>query len=277
MKKTYKKITIMMLAISMSFNLVSCNKTNNIDSVETTQAEELPPSIPINSINDINSSIKLGSQNGTTNEKWTLTNSSGASVAGYRTNDELISGLLNGGVDAVVMDELTAKYYVSKNSRLKLSDIKFLTDEYGIGFSKEDDTLRQDFNSALKQYKDDGSMTKLLDAYMPLIGDVVVPDDISMSGANVVKVGVSSDFYPFAYIDNGKLVGFDITLLTMFASDNGYNFEFVDMSFDKLFDSLENGTVDVIASGITISEERHDYVNFSNSYFETEQVIIVRA
>ena len=52
--------------------------------------------------------------------------------------------------------------------------------------------------------------------------------------------------------------------------------EVVDMAFDSLIPALQSGTIDFIAAGMSVTEERKKNVSFSDDYFESEQVIIVR-
>ena len=52
--------------------------------------------------------------------------------------------------------------------------------------------------------------------------------------------------------------------------------EVVDMAFDSLIPALQSGTIDFIAAGMSVNEERKKNVDFSETYFESEQVIIVR-
>ena len=52
--------------------------------------------------------------------------------------------------------------------------------------------------------------------------------------------------------------------------------EVMDMAFDSLIPALQSGTIDFIAAGMSVTEERKKNVDFSVPYFASEQVIIVR-
>ena len=56
----------------------------------------------------------------------------------------------------------------------------------------------------------------------------------------------------------------------------GKNLKVEDMAFDSLIGALESGKVDFVAAGMTEDPERAKSVNFSNSYYNASQVIIVR-
>jgi polar amino acid transport system substrate-binding protein len=92
---------------------------------------------------------------------------------------------------------------------------------------------------------------------------------------NKIIVGTSADFPPFEYIsEDGTFVGFDVEMVTKILEDAGYIVEFKDIAFDSLILSLENGKIDVIVAGMTITEEREEQIDFSNPYFEADQSVL---
>ncbi|NLY49980.1 MAG: transporter substrate-binding domain-containing protein, partial [Firmicutes bacterium] len=56
----------------------------------------------------------------------------------------------------------------------------------------------------------------------------------------------------------------------------GMEVEFVDVAFETIFAGLLTNKYDVVISGVTITEERKEKMNFSDPYFEAGQVIVVR-
>lgn len=93
----------------------------------------------------------------------------------------------------------------------------------------------------------------------------------------VLRVGTSPDFPPFEYIDEatGEVVGIDIDLVKLIAKKLGYEVEIVSMSFEGLIPALQAGQIDLIASGMTITEERAKVVDFSIPYWNADQAILV--
>lgn len=93
-------------------------------------------------------------------------------------------------------------------------------------------------------------------------------------------MGCSADFPPFEFHimndGNDQIVGYDVMLLTEVASNLGVELVVKDMSFDSLVGALNSGTIDAIASGMNINEERKKQVEFSDEYFTGDQVLIVR-
>ena len=104
---------------------------------------------------------------------------------------------------------------------------------------------------------------------------LMTPADEVLSG-KVVKLGTNAAFPPFEYVEGTKIVGFDITMGQKIAKDLGQSLEVVDMSFDSLIPALSSGAIDFIAAGMSVTEERKKNVDFSEPYFTSNQVIIVR-
>ena len=102
------------------------------------------------------------------------------------------------------------------------------------------------------------------------MGTVAFAEETTTSGARevkgIIKVGTSADFPPFEYMENDKMLGFDIDLMNYIAARIGYGVEFVNMSFDKLIPAVVNGEVDCAISAITATDERESVVDFTRPY-----------
>ena len=99
---------------------------------------------------------------------------------------------------------------------------------------------------------------------------VVFAEETTTSGARevegIIKVGTCADFAPFEYMENDKMLGFDIDLMNYIAARIGYGVEFVNMSFDKLIPAVISGEVDCAISAITATDERESVVDFTRPY-----------
>lgn len=83
-------------------------------------------------------------------------------------------------------------------------------------------------------------------------------------------------YEPFAFVEEGRFVGIDPDLVRTVATDLGLEGEVVDTDFDRIFQELEAGTCDVIASSLSITEERQSKYLFTDPYFEVNQSLLVR-
>lgn len=94
-----------------------------------------------------------------------------------------------------------------------------------------------------------------------------------------IIVGSSADFAPFEYVDEitGELKGFDLDLMRAIGEELGLEVEIKNVAWDGIIPGLMSGNYNVIASGLTITEERKEVVNFTDSYINAGQVVAVRA
>lgn len=92
---------------------------------------------------------------------------------------------------------------------------------------------------------------------------------------NKLYVGTNAEFEPFEYREGDNIVGFDIDLINEIAKLIGAEIEVVDMQFDGLLPALEAKKIDLIVAGMTATEERKKFVNFSEPYYNSKQSIVV--
>lgn len=92
------------------------------------------------------------------------------------------------------------------------------------------------------------------------------------------KLTVCSDipYAPFEYEEDGEVTGIDVQLMQAIAARLGLEAEFRDTDFDGIFASLAAGNCDVIASSVSITDERKQVNNFTDGYFEINQSLLVR-
>ncbi|MGN9762715.1 transporter substrate-binding domain-containing protein [Streptomyces sp. SD31] len=101
-------------------------------------------------------------------------------------------------------------------------------------------------------------------------------------GVEVVKAGQLTTcthlpYPPFQSEIDGKVQGFDVSLVDLVAEDLGVKQAIVDQPFEnfKTGGSLNAGQCDLAAAGMTITEERKKNVDFSDPYFEATQAVLV--
>ncbi|QDR83177.1 basic amino acid ABC transporter substrate-binding protein [Sporomusa termitida] len=99
------------------------------------------------------------------------------------------------------------------------------------------------------------------------------------AAAKVLKVGAEATFPPFEFQDEQSkdYVGFDVDLMKAIGKQMGVEVQIVNTAFDGLIPALESGQIDVIASAMTITDERAQKVSFSQPYYKSGLSIIVKA
>lgn len=96
--------------------------------------------------------------------------------------------------------------------------------------------------------------------------------------AKVYVVGTDAAYAPFeSQNEKGEIVGMTIDMLSAVASKAGVEIKFVNTPWEGIFNSLQQGDRDILASSITITDERKQTMDFTNPYFDAYQLIAVKA
>ncbi|MGN1320839.1 MAG: transporter substrate-binding domain-containing protein, partial [Acutalibacteraceae bacterium] len=94
---------------------------------------------------------------------------------------------------------------------------------------------------------------------------------------NTLTMGTNAAFPPYEYVDDdGNIIGIDAEIAAAIAEKLGMELEIKDMEFDSLITACAGGSVDMVLAGMTVTDERKESVNFSDSYATGIQVIIVK-
>ncbi len=84
-------------------------------------------------------------------------------------------------------------------------------------------------------------------------------------------------FAPFEYLDaNGKVAGVDVEVAQAIADEMGVELEVIDMDFDAIPAAVQAGKGDLGIAGMSITEERKEYVDFSDPYVNTTICIVIQ-
>ncbi|MBP3385140.1 MAG: basic amino acid ABC transporter substrate-binding protein [Firmicutes bacterium] len=96
------------------------------------------------------------------------------------------------------------------------------------------------------------------------------------SDSGALKVGTEPTFPPFDTTDEDQnIVGFDMDLISAIAEDQGLEVEFVNLSFDGLVPAVKNGDIDIVAAGMSITDERLEQVDFTDAYYDSQLFVAV--
>ena len=221
---------------------------------------------------------KIGVQAGTTGEMFVQDEVKNAKLSSFKSGIDAALDLKNGAIDCVVLDELPAMEIVKRNPSLKIIRDPYFAEnkeEYAIAVKKGREDLLAKINDTINAMKANGEYEALVAAFMPADGNIKIPASETGSGEKVI-LGTNAAFPPFEYVNGKDIVGFDITMGEKIAKNAGMKLEVMDMAFDSLIPALQAGTIDFIAAGMSVTEERKKNVDFSVPYFASEQVIIVR-
>ncbi|QEY33970.1 basic amino acid ABC transporter substrate-binding protein [Caproiciproducens galactitolivorans] len=90
-----------------------------------------------------------------------------------------------------------------------------------------------------------------------------------------VTMSTNAEFEPFEYKDADNIVGIDIDISNKIAEKLGVKLKINDVAFDSLVAELSTGKTNFVAAGMTADEDRKKNVDFSDTYFDASQSIIV--
>ena len=93
--------------------------------------------------------------------------------------------------------------------------------------------------------------------------------------AGGLKVGISTDYPPLAYKQEGRIVGIEADNATALGAILGQEMTLVEMPFEKLIPALQAGEIDVIMSGMSVTPARGEQVIFADPYMEIGQMAIM--
>ena len=92
---------------------------------------------------------------------------------------------------------------------------------------------------------------------------------------HVLVVGTNAEYYPFSFIRDGAFTGFDIDLVETLAQRLNKKISIKDMSFDALIPEAQLGSIDIIAAGLTPTEQRAQRILFTKPYITSDPLMII--
>ena len=216
------------------------------------------------------------------------------------TQLDALNGLVKGDADIAVIDSVMAGYYMKSVDTFKdyqvLENVVLAEEKYGIAAKKGNDALMSKVNEALIALVDTDYKT-VADTY-GLTTELLVKADTQnpyasatdgswdkVAEAKKIVIGYTL-FAPIAYNEgdgaDATLKGFDIDLAkAVFAYLNEkyateVSVEFVIIDWEQKESMLENGTIDLVWNGMTITEEREAEMCISVPYLANKQVAVIK-
>lgn len=245
----------------------SSSSSSDSDSAKITTADDL-----------IGKSI--GVQLGTTGDIYATDEyeKQGSKIERYNKGADAIVALTSGKIDAVIIDNEPAKAFVEANDGLKILDEPFAKEDYAICVAKDNEKLLNDINKTLAELKQDGTLDSIMKNY---IGDDTkgkspykTPDGTEYPNGEL-HMATNAFFEPYEYYDGDQIVGIDAMTAQAICDKLGYKLIIDDMDFDAIVTAVQTGKADFGMAGMTVTDERLQTINFTDSYTTATQVIIV--
>ena len=97
----------------------------------------------------------------------------------------------------------------------------------------------------------------------------------SAKAPEVLVMGTNAQFPPFEYYEGTDITGIDADIMREIAKELGMELRIDDMEFANLPAALASDKINVIAAGFTVRPDREETMDFSKTYYEARQTLIV--
>lgn len=229
----------------------------------------------ISKIDDLKDA-KIGVQVGTTGYIYVEDEFGKENTVSFDNGYNAVLALKNHKIDAVIIDDQPAQVFVEKNEGIKILDEEFVTEDYAIAIKKGNTELKDKVNEALAEIKANGTFQNSVDYYIEQKEGSAPYEKKEVERVNgKLTVATNAAFPPYEYKEGENFVGLDIDMAQAIADYLQMELVVLDMDFNSILASVDTGKADLGIAGMTVSEERLENVDFSDTYYTGRQVVIV--
>jgi len=263
-KRKLKRAVVITLLVLLVFSLAGCGA----------KKEEIPV---ITTLDELNGHIAV-MRKGAVYSALLTENSRLQDVESLYTlnNSDALAMLLAGKADAFLTDDALAQTLVNKYDGLRILDESLDEASYGFAFRKGD-LLQEQFSEVIRRMKADGSLEAMAQKWLGSDESLKTVPEQDWPGTNgTLDCFVAPEMEPICYVQGTDVVGLDVDLLLACAKELDYHMTFTTHDFYDMLPSLMAGRTNIVASAITITEERAENVDFTEDYLNTSAVVLVR-
>ncbi|MBQ7775671.1 MAG: transporter substrate-binding domain-containing protein [Lachnospiraceae bacterium] len=157
----------------------------------------------------------------------------------------------------------------------KVIEIELTNEEYAFGVDKNQPELLETVNEFIAEIKANGTFDEICNNYFGDGTPVAVTSATYDANKEQLVVATNAAFEPFEYTKGDSYYGIDMEIAAKLAEYLGQELVIQNMDFDAVCLSVGQQKCDIAMAGLTIKEDRLEYVNFSNPYYSASQKIIV--
>lgn len=179
----------------------------------------------------------------------------------------VLAAALLGGCGQDATSEVTAQ----------IIDLDLTSEEYAFGVDKSQPELLDQVNDFIARVKEDGTLDEICEKYFGNGTPTPVKSAALDTSKDQLIVATNAAFEPFEYLPGEDYYGIDMELAALLAEELGQELVIQNMDFDAVCLSVGQQKCDIAMAGLTISEDRKEYVNFSDPYYSASQRLIVRS
>ena len=244
---------------------------------------------------------KIAAQAGTFHAD-ALAQINGAETSTYPDFTDLLVALKSDAIDGYVAEEPTAYSVCASDDTLtyiplKNNDTGFTATAADVGIAvglKTGSALREQINAVLATVTDEQKAT-LMQQIVDLtagktVESFVLESEVPTAPVGTLKVGMECAYEPFNWTDvepsvgsvaissegGGYANGYDVQIAQYVANKLNMKLEIYAIEWDSLIPAVQSGAVDAVAAGMSPTAEREEEVDFTNTYYESNLVIIIK-
>ena len=162
-----------------------------------------------------------------------------------------------------------------KAKTAKVIEIELTQEEYAFGVDKTQPELLEKTNAFIAEIKANGTFDEICDRYFGDGTPVKVTSAALDESKDQLVVATNAAFEPFEYTEGDSYLGIDMEIAALLAEYLGKELVIQNMDFDAVCLSVGQQKCDIAMAGLTVNEERKEYVTFTDSYYSASQKLIV--
>ncbi len=160
---------------------------------------------------------------------------------------------------------------------VKTIEIDLTNEEYAFGVDKSQQELLEQVNAFIGKIKEDGTLDEICEKYFANGEPTAVKSAELDTSKDQLVVATNAAFEPFEYTKGEDYYGIDMELAALLAEELDQELVIQNMDFDAVCLSVGQQKCDIAMAGLTVNEERQEYVTFSETYYQASQRVIVPA
>ena len=218
---------------------------------------------------------------------------------------DLLTALKSGAIDGYIAEEPTALSVCGSNDELtylpfKNNDTGFTATAADVGIAiglKKGNALRDQINTVLAEITEE-QRSQLMEQIVTLasggtVTEFAVHCDAPATTTGTLKIGMECAYEPYNWTDtDGSSFGavpissegqqglyangYDVQIAQYVANRLGLTLEIYAMEWDSLIPAVNSGAIDAIVAGMSPTAERAQEIDFTDTYYESNLVVIIR-
>lgn len=222
----------------------------------------------------------IGIMTGTVFDTFAKERFPNAKRAYYSLLPDMIVAVEQGKIDGYLSETTYVTAAIWEGAKIQPASEAIAHTQSGFIFRKGEQSaqLREQMNSFIRTAREDGTLDELTKKWFGQTEPTEKLDYNSLTGKNgTLRIAVAPDLKPISYVKDGELTGYEMEIVLLFAKEYGYQLDMSYMTFDAILPGVTTGKYDIGTGAFTITEERAQSVDFSESHLTVDVVMVVKS